>query len=297
MEHVSRRTVLAASAAFVAVPACARSTIDWNKRALRDLEEKSGGRLGVCAIDTASGHTLLHRGDERFAMCSTFKLPLAGAILRAADRGELKLDTVVPYGQDDMVNHAPVTSRNLDKGGMTIGALAEAAQKTSDNVAANLLVKQLGGPAAFTQILRDIGDIDTRLDRYEPEMNAGGVEGDARDTTTPIAMAYTTRNLLLGDVLKPDARKVLRDWMIDTKTGMKRLRAGLPSAWIAGDKTGTALNGKLGKYNDVAVAWPEGRAPIVIAAYFNVAQTSEDIEDRYQAVLADAARIAVTWAS
>lgn len=230
-------------------------------------------------------------------MCSTFKLPLAGAILRAADRGELKLDTVVPYGQDDMVNHAPVTSRNLDKGGMTIGALAEAAQKTSDNVAANLLVKQLGGPAAFTQILRDIGDIDTRLDRYEPEMNAGGVEGDARDTTTPIAMAYTTRNLLLGDVLKPDARKVLRDWMIDTKTGMKRLRAGLPSAWIAGDKTGTALNGKLGKYNDVAVAWPEGRAPIVIAAYFNVAQTSEDIEDRYQAVLADAARIAVTWAS
>jgi beta-lactamase class A len=180
---------------------------------------------------------------------------------------------------------------------MTIGALAEAAQKTSDNVAANLLLKQLGGPAGFTQILRDIGDIDTRLDRYEPEMNAGGAEGDERDTTTPNSMAYTTRNILLGDVLEPDARKLLRAWMIDTKTGLKRLRAGFPESWIAGDKTGTALNGKLGKYNDVAVAWPAGRAPIVIAAYFNVPQTSEDIEDRHQAVLADAARIAVTWAS
>jgi beta-lactamase class A len=238
----------------------------------------------------------MHRGQERFAMCSTFKLLLAGTVLRAADRETLKLDTVVPYNGDDMVSHAPVTSKNLDKGGMTIGALAEAAQKTSDNVAANLLVKLLGGPAAFTQLLRDIDDIDTRLDRYEPEMNAGGVDGDERDTTTPNSMAYTVRNLLLGDVLKPDARKLLRGWMIDTTTGLKRLRAGFPANWIAGDKTGTALNGKLGKYNDVAVTWPAGRAPLVVTAYFNVAQTSEDIEDRYQAVLAEVGRIASAWA-
>jgi beta-lactamase class A len=294
MKPVSRRSVLAAPAAFALVPSF-RPSVDWNKRALRDLEAKSGGRLGVCAIDTAWGRSLTYRGDERFAMCSTFKLPLAAAVLAAADRGTLKLDTVVPYGQDDMVSHAPVTAKNLDKGGMTIGALAEAAQKTSDNVAANLLLKLLGGPAGFTQILRDTGDIDTRLDRYEPEMNAGGAEGDERDTTTPIAMAYTARNVLLGDVLKPDSRKLLRDWMIDTSTGLKRLRAGFPDSWIAGDKTGTAMNGKLAKYNDVAVAWPKDRAPLVVAAYFNVAQTSDDIEDRYQAVLAEVGRIATAW--
>lgn len=296
MKTVSRRVVLAASAAFVAAPTLARSKIDLDKRALVDLEAKSGGRLGVCAIDTATGRTLSHRGGERFAMCSTFKLPLAAAILRAADRGKLTLDTVVPYGKDDMVFHAPVTSKNLDKGGMTIRDLAEAAQKTSDNAAANLLLKQIGGPEGFTQFFRDVGDTVTRLDRYEPEMNAGGVEGDERDTTTPISMAYTVRNLLLGDVLKADARKLLREWMIDTKTGLKRLRARFPPGWIAGDKTGTAMDGTLAKYNDVAVAWPKDRAPLVVAAYFNVATTSGEIEDRYQAVLAEVGRIAAGWA-
>lgn len=297
MKPVSRRTVLAASAALAVVPAAAKPMIDLDKRALRALEDKSGGRLGVCAIDTATGRILSHRGDERFAMCSTFKLPLAAAILRAADRGTAKLDTFVPYGKDDMVFYAPVTEKNLDKGGMTVGALAEAAQKTSDNVAANLLLKQIGGPAGFTQFFRDIGDEVTRLDRYEPEMNAGGVEGDERDTTTPAAMAATVRKLMTGDVLTKGPRDMLRAWMIDTQTGLKRLRAGFPAEWTAGDKTGTGLDGKTGKYNDVAIAWPKDRAPLVVAAYFNVAQTSDAIEDRYQAVLADVGRIVAAWAA
>lgn len=297
MKPVSRRVVLAASAAFVATPAFGRSKIDLDKRALVDLEQKSGGRLGVHVIDTASGRTLSHRADERFAMCSTFKLPLAAAILRAADQGQLKLDTVVPYGKDDMVLHAPVTEKNLDKGGMPIRDLAEAAQKTSDNVAANLLVKQLGGPAGFTQFFRDIGDTVTRLDRYEPAMNAGGVENDERDTTTPKAMAETIRNLLVGELLSREAATTLRAWMIDTQTGLKRLRAGFPAEWTAGDKTGTAMNGKLAKYNDIAVVWLPDRAPLVMTAYFNVPQTSEDIEDRYQAVLAEVGRIASVWAA
>ena len=270
--------------------------IDLDKRALITLEQEAGGRLGVCAIDTASGRTLAHRADERFAMCSTFKLPLAAAILQRADQGKLKLDTFVPYGKADMVSYAPVTELNLEKGGMTIGALAEAAQKTSDNVAANLLLKQVGGPQGFTLFFRDIGDEVTRLDRYEPDMNAGGVGNDARDTTTPAAMAATVRKLMTGDTLTAGSRKVLRDWMIDTRTGLKRLRAGLPEAWITGDKTGTSVDGKMGKYNDVAVAWRGDRAPLVVAAYFNVPQTSDAIEDQYQAVLAEVGHIASVWA-
>lgn len=229
-------------------------------------------------------------------MCSTFKLPLAAAILQRAGQGKLKLDAVVPYGKDDMVPHAPVTEKNLDKGGMTIGDLAEAAQKTSDNVAANLLLKQIGGPAGFTQFFREIGDEVTRLDRYEPEMNSGGVVGDERDTTTPAAMAATVAKLFTSDVLAGDSRALLTQWTIDTKTGLKRLRAGLPAGWNAGDKTGTALDGKLGKYNDVAIAWPKDRGVIVIAAYLNVPQTSDAIEDQHQAVLADVGRIVAAWA-
>lgn len=297
MTQISRRNLFAAAAAATLVPvAWAKPKIDLDQRALAELDRKSGGRLGVCAIDTASGRKLMHRADERFAMCSTFKLPLAAAILQRAAQGKLKLDTVVAYGKDDMVPYAPVTEKNLDKGGMTIGDLAEAAQKTSDNVAANLLLKQIGGPAGFTQFFRDIGDEVTRLDRYEPEMNSGGVAGDERDTTTPAAMAATVAKLFTSSVLPDDSRALLSQWTIDTKTGLKRLRAGLPPAWKAGDKTGTALDGKLGKYNDIAVAWPQDRAPIVVAAYFNVPQTSDAIEGQYQAVLAEVGRIAATWA-
>jgi beta-lactamase class A len=194
------------------------------------------------------------------------------------------------------VPHAPVTGKNLDKGGMTIRDLAEAAQKTSDNVAANLLLKQIGGPEGFTQFFRDIGDTVTRLDRYEPEMNAGGIEGDERDTTTPAAMSETIRKLMTTDAITPASRLILRDWMIDTETGLKRLRAGFSAGWVAGDKTGTGLDGKLGKYNDVAIAWPKDRGALIVAAYFNVPQASDDIEDRHQAVLAEVGRIASAWA-
>lgn len=285
--------MLTAASAF-APPAYARPKLDAVD-ALADIERKSAGRLGVCVLDTGSGRTLTRRAGERFAMCSTFKLPLAAAILREADRGKLKLDTFVPYTKADMIYHAPVTEPNLAKGGMTVAALAEAAQKQSDNPAANLLMKQLGGPAGFTQFFHALGDTVTRIDRYEPEMNRV-VPGDERDTTTPSAMAATLAKILTGDVLAPASRDLLIQWMIDTETGAKRLRAGFPQGWRAGDKTGTGYDDISGKVNDVAIAWPPGKAPLIVTSYYNTAGPADDVSDEDQAVLAEVARIAAAWA-
>jgi len=294
-QHFTRRTLIAAITAAAAVaPAGARTKIDLDQRALADLERKSGGRLGVCILDTATGRSLGHRMDERFAMCSTFKLPLAAAIMREADSGKLSLDTVVPVTKADLVPHAPVVEANLAKGGMTIRALAEAAQKQSDNAAANLLLKQIGGPAGFTQFFRDLGDQVTRADRYEPEMNRW-TPGDDRDTTTPAAKAATVAKILTGDILAPASRDLLIQWMIDTKTGAKRIRAGLPKDWRAGDKTGTGYDNVCGKVNDIAIAWPPGKKPLIIAAYYNTAGAAVDVSDADQAVLAEVGRIAAAW--
>lgn len=294
MTRISRRTLLAAAAVTAVAPVAAKPMIDLDKRALVELERKSGGRLGVCVLDTVNNRRLTHRADERFAMCSTFKLPLAAAVFRLADQGKLKLDTIVPYTKADIVFHAPVTEPNLAKGGMTIRDLAEAAQKQSDNVAANLLLKQLGGPAGFTQFFRDIGDQTTRIDRFEPDMN-DVKPGDDRDTTTPVAMAETIRKLLVLDLLKPDSRELLWQWMADTTTGAKRLRAGLPPTWRAGDKTGTYLGDEGAKVNDVAIATPPDRPAIIITAYLNTTTPSENIRDEDQAVLAEVGRIAAAW--
>lgn len=290
----SRREALLAASGALLLPSVA-----WAAKAkpagaqLADLEKAAGGRLGVCAIDTRLGGVIGHRMDERFALCSTFKLLLAAAVFEQADQGKLALDKVISYGKADMVSNSPTTSENLAKGGMTIRALAEAAQKVSDNAAANLLTKHLGGPAALTQFCRRHGDSITTIERYEPDINEF-TPGNPRDTTSPYAMAGLVEKILTGTVLSAASREQLVTWMTDTKTGLKRIRSGLPAGWRVGDKTGTALPGK---YNDVAIAWPSGRPPMIIAVYYDAGPTVTEMRDQDQKVIADAARIVATWVS
>ena len=292
--HVSRRDLLAGAAALLTTSTVSRAQHADPAAALQSLETRGGGRLGVCILDSRTGHVVGHRLDERFAMCSTFKLPLAALILREADQGRLQLGDVVRYTQKDMVPFAPVTSQHLRDGGMKVGALAEAAQVTSDNVAANLLLARLGGPTGFTARLRELGDRQTRLDRLEPELNLV-LPGDERDTTTPRAMAETASRLLTRDVLTPASREQLIDWMVKTRTGDRRIRAGLPKDWRAGDKTGTATADTMtDKINDVAIAFPPGRSALVVVAFYDSSRRSEEVRDQDQAVLAEVGRLAAT---
>lgn len=230
---------------------------------VEEIEKQIGGRVGVFAVDTERGRTLEHRADERFAMCSTFKWVLAALVVDRAASGALSLDERIPYGKDQLLHHAPITEMHLADGSMTIDALAEAAVTVSDNTAANLLLERVGGPSAFTDFCRRVGDRATRLDRVEPDLNENDVD-DVRDTTTPRAMAGLARAVLTGDVLAPSARDRLTTWMRACKTGGTRLRAGFSADWSVADKTGT---GERGACNDVAVATRRDRAPVIVAAY------------------------------
>lgn len=248
-------------------------------------------------LDTGDGSVVGHRLDERFAMCSTFKLAQAAMVLDHAARGLLRLDDLLALRSDDRVSHAPITGPLLDLvdagtvAMLSYRELARAVQITSDNPAANVLLRNLGGPAGWTAYCRSHGDAVTRLDRTEPSLN--DVRGDdPRDTTTPRAMATLVATLLGPSGLPPDARATLRQWMIDTETGAKRLRAGLPAHWIAGDKTGTyGAAGQSPKVNDVAWIEPPGRAPLVVAAYFDVGVVTDSPRDQDQAVLAEVGRL------
>jgi len=258
--------------------------------------EQGEARLGVCLLDTATGEITGNRMHERFAMCSTFKLALAAACMREAEAGRLNMDQVIAYTQEDITSHSPVTMKHLDKGGMRAIDLAEATVKTSDNAAANLLLRLIGGPDRLTSLLRRMGDDVTRVDRYEPEMNFV-LSADMRDTTSPAAIAQLVRDLTLGKLLSEANRAMILQWMIDTRTGLRRIRAGLPKDWVSGDKTGTGLGpGTTNKYNDVAIAFPPDRAPIMVSVYFDSAVPSDRIEPHHQAVLAEVGRIAAEWA-
>ncbi len=262
---------------------------------LRALEE-GAARLGVCFLDTVTGEISGNRIEERFAMCSTFKLAMVAACLREADNDRLNLEEILPYSETDLLPWAPVTRQHLGKGGLSIATLAQAAQERSDGVAANLLVERLGGPKAVTMKIRQMGDTVTRLDRYEPDLGMV-LSADTRDTTSPLAYAQLVRRILTGRILRPQSRKRLMGWARDTVTGAGRLRAGLPSEWLTGNKTGTGRDkGTTNKCNDVAITFPPGKNPVIIAAYFDSGEYTEKVEARHEAVLAEVGKIAAEWA-
>ena len=266
------------------------------ERELAGLERS--GRLGVAVLDTGDGTMRGHRLDERFAMCSTFKLVLAAMVLDRAAAGGRALDARLSAGPGDLLAHAPVVKAAVDAAAargapaveLTLAELAEAAQTTSDNAAANLLLRDVGGPSAFTAFCRSHGDATTRLDRLEPAMNDVR-PGDVRDSTTPRAMAQLVAELF-GGALAPAARQTLRRWMIETSTGTARVRRGLPSDWLAGDKTGTGGgDGVTVKCNDVVWIEPPGRAPLVVAVYYDTAVVANWPSDADEEVLAAVGRI------
>ncbi len=244
--------------------------------ALQAVERRSGGRLGVCIVDTASGAELSHRPDERFLMCSTFKLMASALVLRRVDLGRETLERLVPYGPRDLVPHSPITAQQVSRGAMTMGALCEATITTSDNTAANLILASYGGPCGLTAFLRSIGDPVTRLDRIEPALNAWR-PGDPRDTTSPRAMLRSMQRVVLGEVLTPASRHQLQQWLLANTTGATRLRAGIPTAWPVGDKTG---KGDGGTTNDIGIVWPTDRAPFLVTAYLTQSKAASDTQDR-----------------
>lgn len=248
---------------------------------LAALERKHGGRLGVAILDTESGSRAGHRGDERFLMCSTFKLLLVAAVLKRADDGADRLDRRIVFNKSALLDWAPVTRLNVGPPGMAVEELCEAAMIISDNAAANLLLNTIGGPPGVTAYARSLGDTMTRLDHPEPLNNR---QQDTQDTTTPWSMLADMRKVLLGDVLSDASRRKLTNWFSLSQTGAQTLRAGLPSDWEIGDKTGSATHAN----NDIAVIKPPRRKPLLVTAYY---MTDTDDAAARKAVLADVGRI------
>ncbi len=264
IDSLGRRRFTFGLSALVAAPCLpAHAAAD---DAIGAIEARHGGRLGMFVVDTGSGRTLAHRADARFQLCSTFKGVLAAMVLSRVDAGRDDLSALVKYSVRELLPHSPVTGAHVRQGALPVEDLCSAILLFSDNAAANLLLARVGGPAALTSYVRGLGDAVTRFDRYE--LHAGERSGDL-DTTTPRAIAGTARTIHLGQALGATSRGRLDGWMVACETGSHRLRASLPSSWTVGDRTGTGD----GACNDYAIARRPGRAPLVMAAYYDAPGT------------------------
>lgn len=282
---IDRRVFAGGAASFIGGAALAQTDARVSpEQAIAEIERRLGARLGVAMRDTASGAEARYRADERFPITSTFKFLAAAAVLARVDAGVESLDRRLRFARSDLVTYSPATEKHAEGEGMTIADICDAAITLSDNTAGNLLLAAIGGPEGLTRYARSLGDEITRLDRIETDLNEAR-PGDVRDTTSPGAMLGNLEKLLLGETLSAASRAGLANWMLANRTGATRLRAGAPSGWRVGDKTGAGGNGT---NNDIAILWPPGGKPILIAAYLT--ECARSVEER-DAALADVARV------
>lgn len=251
---------------------------------LRSLEARHGGRLGLFA--TREGQRVGWRSTKRFAFCSTFKLFLAAYVMQTVQHGRDRLDRAVPITPADMVPHGPVTQPAIGRT-LTLEELCKAAVEISDNPAANILIREMGGLAAFQQWYRSIGDQVTRVDRMELELNSA-LPGDMRDTTTAEQYVANLDRVMRGNLLSAAHLQLLVRWITETPTGAGRIKAGVPAGYIVGHKAGT---GARGTHNDIGIIWPPSGPSILICVFLTGAQNATP--GAIDSIVADATRQAM----
>ena len=228
------------------------------------------GRIGVAAIDLATGRAVSILGDQPFPMASTSKIAIVATFLDGVDRGRFSLSDQFPI----MI---PVPSAKFSTAvapvrrgpNMSAQSLIELTITRSDNQATDALLAAVGGPAAVNRWMRSAGLNGLRLDRDiatlvrdDGEVNPAHTI-DSRDSATPLAMVRLISGVYRGEWLSPDSRRVLIGAMERCETGKRRIRGQLPEGTRVAHKTGTLSN----TASDVGIIHtPDGRA-IAVAIY------------------------------
>jgi beta-lactamase class A len=255
-----------------------------------DLERELGARIGISVRHGETGQEWSYRGDDRFALTSTFKAFACAALLARVDARQDLLSRRVAFSRADLVTYSPATEKHADGDGMSLGELCAATLRTSDNTAGNLILDAIGGPSGFTEFMRAVGDRQTRIDRRETALNEA-VPGDPRDTTTPNSATASLKAIVLGGTLGNSSREQLTRWMADNAFAGPLLRSSLPAGWRIADRTGA---GGHGARSIIGVIWPDKSAPQVVAIY--LAETSATMEQRNRAIAKIGAALVASYA-
>lgn len=287
-------------------------------------ERARPGVLGVGLMNLESGESWDFNGERRFPMQSVFKAPLGAAVLAEVDAGRLKLDDTLTLAEEDLSPPlSPIADAYPARRDYTVRELLVAATGASDNTAADVLMKRIGGPGAVTAWLVGKKVDEIRIDRYERQLQPDSVGmasfrpawkgsqaylaalntvppaarrkaaaayfSDPQDTATPRGALTFLDKLDDGELLAPASRKLLLEIMTQTTTGQDRLKAGFPPGSSLAHKTGTARTdqGMNPALNDVGiVTLPDGRRYAV--AVFLSGSTLDTAEN--EKIVADVAR-------
>ena len=225
--------------AFTASPALAEAPprLKTLEQQLASLEFTTRGDVGIAALDLATGELVSVHGDDPFPMASTVKIAIAANYLAQVEHGRRSLDQLIR--------------------GRPARQLLEAMLIHSDNVATDMVLRDLGGPKTVQNWFTQQGIADLRIDRTIAQLLSARRDlHDTRDSSTPRAMVDLLRRLDSGQLLSPSSRSYLLGLMARCATGKNRIRGFLPPGVKVENKTGTLS----GLTTDVGfLTLPDGR--------------------------------------
>lgn len=254
---------------------------------IAELANPAQGRIGVAAVDLATGEEIMVLGDQLFPMASTSKIAVAAAYLEMVEKGRYSLTSEFPLmlpvrSAKFSSSRAPVREGQY----MPAIDLIEIMITRSSNPATDALLAAVGGPAAVTDwvrrhginefsINRDIATLVRDDGEFDPARHI-----DKRDAATPRAMAQLLAGLYRGDYLSDESRRVLLGAMSRTVTGKRRIVAHIPADARVSHKTGSLNNTS----SDIGlIECPDGRT-IAVAIYVTGQGTRLAREQRIAAI-------------
>lgn len=336
MATLSRRSMLAAGPAGLlaaceermpkTVSTTPKLDIEGLQRAVDGIAAMTRpGVLGVGLMNLESGQAFLFNADRRFPMQSVFKLPLAVAAYAEIDARRLAVTERLSILEAQLSpQHSPIAAAWPARRDYTIGELLEAVLVESDNTAADVLMKRIGGPGAVTAWLSDRRLLGVRVDRYERELSADVYDmpsfrpawrdpaafaaaraavppatrmaamrrymADPRDTATPRGMLESLQRLDRQELVSPDSTRRLLALMGRTTRGAGRIRAGLPRDAYLAHRPGTSGfdQGLSTAHNDVGVFTLADKRSYALAVFLSGATLDDTARDHVIAQVASA---------
>ena len=280
MRHLLKHTT--AALIIFSTAASSNTSLDFTsiEKQVHIIEKHLSAKVGLSILEVPTQKVWSYKGDLPVPLTSTFKTLACAKLLNDADKGQVALNTQVKVEKQLLEDYSPVLQQYTNKE-VTLKDACSATMRTSDNTAANIVLKHIGGPVGLTQFIRSYGDSITHLDRYEPDLNEGK-PGDERDTTTPNAMAQSLNILLFGTVLSKPSKDQLQQWMKENQVSDNLLRSVLPEGWQIADRSGA---GGYGARSITAVVWPKQakqESPVIITLY--ITQTRASFDERNKAI-------------
>ncbi|GEM76584.1 class A beta-lactamase [Vibrio sagamiensis] len=221
------------------------------------LEEETSSRIGVSVWDTHSNERWDYRGYERFPILGTAKVFVCAAMLDAIERKTLNKDATITIKPEELSSYSPATQHWVEKP-IDLTTLCEAATLEGDNTAANVIMRELGGPQTTVLFLRSIKDTKTYLTEYFPTDSS--LRGNS---STPNTMVLNLRNILEGDKLNYGAREQLKTWMKNIKRSKSKVFPTIPEGWSIAERRGFARDSRA----ELFVIWREGYQPVYVGIY------------------------------